>query len=388
MRGIFAEWSKNCGTRTAMSDIPRYHGDIVRYRCQCSECSVAPESTAETPRMIDIARQAGVSRMAVSAVLMGTGEGRVRVAAETAERIRRIASELGYRPNLAARQLSGQRSDVIALVAHDSRNFLTQRALSRLHEVAETAGLRVMMVQGHRGLEPIRQLVRDLRSGWIGGLVYLAHENEAQWSDVGELLRHQPHTVCAVGDLQLPGVASVISDVASGAQAAMMHLADHGRSRPVFVTEERTTRSMQCRITALLEAARGRMTFDEPQIIVETKDWNVASPEDYPRFDALVRRLLLELRADSILCDTDFTAVGILRALRRFGVRVPLDVAVIGWGDLQFAALYDPPVTTVSYELTTVLSRVLAQLNGKVGSASSTETVAMRLIPRESTHLC
>lgn len=346
---------------------------------------VPSKSTAETPRMIDIARQAGVSRMAVSAVLMGTGEGRVRVAAETAERIRRIADELGYRPNLAARQLSGQRSDVIALVAHSSGNFLTQRALSRLHEVAELAGLRVMMVHGNRGLEPIRQLVRDLRSGWIGGLVYLAHENDEQWPEVGKLLRHQPHMVTAVGDLQMNGVASVISDVASGAEATMTHLADHGRSRPVFVTEDRNTHAMQTRIAALLQAARARMTFDEQHIVVETKNWDASNPDDYPRFDALIRRVLLELRADSILCDTDFTAVGVLRALRRFGVRVPLDVAVIGWGDLQFAALYDPPITTVSYELTTVLSRVLARLSDKAVPATSSEKVPMRLIMREST---
>lgn len=344
-----------------------------------------PHSTTETPRMIDIAREAGVSRMAVSAVLMGTGDGRVRVAAETAERIRQIAQKLGYRPNHAARQLSGQRSGVIALVAESPLNFLTQRALSRLHEVAEEAGLRVLMVHGHRGLEPIRQVVRDLRSGWIDGLVYLAHENDTQWPEVADLLRHQPQMVTAVGDLQAEGVSAVISDVASGARAAMLHFADRGRSRPVFVTEECSTRATQSRIAALFESANDGMTFDERHIVMETKDWNVSSPTDYPRFDALVRRLLLDMQADSILCDTDFTAVGVLRALRRFGVRVPHDVAVVGWGDLQFAALYDPPVTTVSYELTTVLSRVLARLDENAPPTSYAESIPMRLVVREST---
>ncbi len=98
----------------------------------------------EPLRMVDIAQKAGVSRMAVSAVLMGTGNGRVRVSTETAERIRKIADDLGYRPNRAAQQLAGRGSGIVAVVANDCRNFLTQRALAWLHEAAQQDGLRVM----------------------------------------------------------------------------------------------------------------------------------------------------------------------------------------------------------------------------------------------------
>lgn len=334
-----------------------------------------------TPRMIDVAREAGVSRMAVSAVLMGTGAGRVRVAAPTAERIRAIAAQMGYRPNQAARQLSGRGSGVIALVAHDSRNYLTQGALSRLHETADSADLRVMVVHGRRGFEPVRQLARDLRSGWIDGLVYLAHENESQWAAVRELFRGLPHTVIAVGDLHADGVASVVSDVASGAHATMLHVLNQGRRRPVFVTEERSGIAIQTRIAALQDAARGRITFGEEQIVVATKHWDVTSPDQDSRFDGLARQLVADCQADAILCDTDFTAAGLLPALRRLGCRVPDDVAVVGWGDLQFAGLFDPRITTVSYDMSALLARVVERLTG---SSTESESVPMRLIVRAS----
>ena len=101
-------------------------------------------SSRRPVRMVDIAERAGVSRMAVSAVLMGTGNGRIGVSVKTAERIRQIADELGYRPNAAARQLAGKRSGVIAVVAHEWRDFIAQRVLAWLHECAERQGFRIL----------------------------------------------------------------------------------------------------------------------------------------------------------------------------------------------------------------------------------------------------
>ncbi len=69
-----------------------------------------------------------------------------------------------------------------------------------------------------------------------------------------------------------------------------------------------------------------------------------------------------DLGADAVLCDTDFTAVALCRAFRRLGLRIAEAVSVIGWGDLQMAAMFDPPLTTVSLELPTLLRRVVARL--------------------------
>lgn len=338
--------------------------------------------------MKDIAAMAGVSRMAVSAVLMGTGEGRVRVAPETAERIRRIASDLGYRPNLAAQQLAGHRSGMIAVVANNWKNFLTQRALAWLHEAAEPAGLRMLASYGQHGVEPVARLVRDVNTGWIDGLVYLAHENESQWSEVSELIRGVPRAVVAIGDLRSSGVSAVVSEVSTGARASIAHLADHGRSRPVFVTEENQSIAIRTRIAEYVDVAEQRgLHFTPSQIVIETCGWIVSDPAYYPKFDELARLLVVDERADCILCDTDFTAVGLLRAFRRLGIRVPDDVAVVGWGDLQFAALFDPPLTTVSHELPELLARVVSRLTcgGVSAQESVLELIPTRLIMREST---
>lgn len=345
-------------------------------------------SSRRPVRMVDIAERAGVSRMAVSAVLMGTGNGRIGVSVKTAERIRQIADELGYRPNAAARQLAGKRSGVIAVVAHEWRNFLAQRVLAWLHECAERQGFRILTTRAPEGLQPIEQLMRDVRAGWVDGIVYLAHENESQWPAVATLLKQHPTALTFGGDLQIPGVTSVVSDVASGARASMLHLRDRGRTNPVFITEELTSKAVQSRIAAYQTAAEeSGMHFAPSRIIQETRGWLVSDPAYYAHFDELARTVTSQLHADSLLCDTDFTAVGMLRAFRRLGIRVPDDIAVVGWGDLQFAAVFDPGITTVTHQLPELLNQVVTRFHRQLESpdqAGAVDFVETKLVIRET----
>ena len=337
--------------------------------------------------MVDIARKAGVSRMAVSAVLMGTGNGRVRVSTQTAERIRAIADEHGFRPNPAAQQLAGRSSGIIAVVANNWQNYLTQHALAWLHDAAIQAGTRVMAQFCPEETTPIRSLLRDVRAGWVEGIVYLAYENEHQWPEVVELFRSVPSAVVAIGDVRDPDVSSVISDSGTGARASMAHLRAQGRSRPVFVTEEVDSAAFTQRRDAYRAAAAELgLEFDDSRILVETKGWRLSDPSYYDRFDTLARRIVDGLGADSLLCDTDFNACGLIRAFRRIGVRVPQQISVIGWGNLQFSGLLDPPLTTVSLELSTLLTRAVDRLRRakERPSQESIERVETRLIVRES----
>ncbi len=326
--------------------------------------------------------------MAVSAVLMGTGNGRIGVSPQTAERIRQIATELGYRPNAAAQQLAGKRSGVIAVVAHDWKNFLAQRVLTWLHEAAEKQGFRILATRAIDSLEPIAQLLRDAGSGWVDGVVYLAHENEPQWAAVADLLRQMSNVVTVVGDLRIPGVTGVISDVTSGARASIAHLQSRGRKHPILITEELETPSIQARIEAYRQAAvECGVQFDLQDVHQETRGWMISHPEDYPRFEKLARTIISEWHADSVLCDTDFTAVGLLRAFRSLGVRVPDEISIVGWGDLQFAAVFDPRITTVTHQLSELMNHVVTKLHRQIETGEGVgeiELVETNLVIRET----
>jgi DNA-binding LacI/PurR family transcriptional regulator len=346
-------------------------------------------STAKAPRMIDIARRAGVSRMAVSAVLMGTGQGRIAVSPETAERIRDIARELDYRPNRAAQMLASRRSNVIALVANDFKNHLTQGALAWLHEVAEEHGYRVLTATSSGDdVNSLQHLLRDVRSGWVGGLVYLAYQNEPQWPAIAEILSETPNTVVALSDIGASGVPSVVADVAAGAAESVRHLAARGKRRLLLATEEDETPAIRARIDAYEATARAcGVRFKRSEMIVDTKGWIIGDPRYLPRFIELAERIRGR-KVDAVVCDNDFMAATLVRAFRRIGVSTPEEIAVVGWGDLPFAKATDPMLTTVSYRLSEVLGRAMDRLEermeGKRPAEAGVEFVPPQLVVRES----
>lgn len=338
--------------------------------------------------MIDVAHRAGVSRMAVSAVLMGTGRGRIRVSPATATRIRAAAEEIGYRPNRAAQQLAGKRSGVVAVIARDWQNFLTQKALAWMQTFAEANELRVLAVRSYPETDAIYRTLEEHRSGWIDGIVYLAHENESQWPELKDRLPGQANFVTAIGSLSIEGVPCFTNNVEFGAVASLKHLHRRGCRNPVFVTEQLETGAIPARRDAYFQAACDlEMNFGNERVVVATRDWLVNDPSFYPHFDELARELITDRQADAILCDTDFTAAGLLKAFRRLGHRVPDDCAVVGWGNLQFSSLTNPALTTVSYDLPTLLEQAMNHLKSRIDQTvlenDSTE-VATELVVRES----
>ncbi|GAA4435917.1 LacI family DNA-binding transcriptional regulator [Bremerella cremea] len=317
-------------------------------------------------RMKDVAEMAGVSRMAASAVLMGTGNGRIRVSEETAEAIRKAAKELGYRPNIAAQQLAGKKSNVLAVVVRETRNFLTQKVIAELQSQAEGHGLRLLTAGSYPALDGLERLVQDLDAGWVDGVMYLAHENDDQWDDVQKLLGGRQNVLTVLEDVGGSDVCRVISDVRTGAFETIEHLVSSGRKKVTLLTEQRETLSILDRIQAYRDAlAEHNMELTEEQIVVDTKGWLVNDPTTYPRFDEIVERLVKKVGGDVILCDTDFNAVAVCRSLRRLNISVPDEVAVVGWHDLQFSSLLDPPLTTVAHDLPGLLKAAISVIQSE-----------------------
>lgn len=324
--------------------------------------------------------------MAASAVLMGTGNGHIRVSEATAQAIRDAADELGYRPNLAAQQLAGKRSGVVALVVRDVRNFLTQKVLAELHHEAEENGLRLLTVGSYPGLEALERVLQDAEAGWVDGVIYLAHENESQWQRLKSFAMEGVRVVSILGDLESSGIVRVASDVHPGAMASVEHLVTSGRRRIVLLTEQTESPEIRQRIQSYTEAMQSHgLEFGSKQIVVATKGWFLSDPATYPLFDDLARRIVSDMKAEAVLCDSDFTAAGLTRAVRRLGMACPADVAIIGWGDLQFAALFDPPLTTVANDLPALVKQSLAIIQADQHDLTTRISIPTSLLIRETT---
>jgi len=336
-------------------------------------------------RMIDIARQANVSRTAVTHVLTGAGRGKVGgVSKAKADEIRRIAAELGYVPNLAAQQLAGKRSAIVGAIASQWWSTET-RFFTVLQQACAARGLDILAVQANNQTEAVERFVETSLGRGVEAVIVLAFVHDALWTQAAEALARFPRVISVVVDPEIPGSRAVETDIAGGMRLAVEHLHRHNRRKIVLVLEDLDSKMNCLRHRAFQEtlADLGRAAAPE-QVCLATKGW---SEGDYPEFQVLGGELLRR-GADAILADSDFSAAFLCKALQERGLRVPEDVAVVGWGNEIVSRWCNPRLTTVSYEFEAIVETCLDMLGRWFENAAEDQLrstiIPMKLIIRES----
>ena len=286
------------------------------------------------PTLDDLAVLSGCSRSTVSRVINGGP-----VSAETRRRVMAVLEETNYRPNMAARTLASGRSGVVGVVMHVDPPILFQdryfaELLQGMSDSLSEQAVGMMLWLGHVSRE--ETLERVLSMGLIDGVIVTAHDRDDPLVD-GLLASSLPTVL--IGHRQADRRASYVDvDHAHAAEVVTGHLVSIGRRRIGHVTGRTGTVAGEDRLNGYRRAmARAGLPVDG--LVVEG-DFNRAS-------GALAAGPLLDRGVDAIFCANDEMAEGALETIRGRGLRVPDDVALAGFDDLDFAAHLDPPLTTV-----------------------------------------
>ena len=282
----------------------------------------------------DVASLSGVSRATVSRVINGGP-----VAERTRRQVLAVLEETGFRPNAAARTLASGRSGVVGVVLHvDPHQLFSDRYFSQLlqgiTDVLAENGTGMMLWLGNRSKE--ETLHRILGMSLLEGVIVTAHNLEDRLVD-GLLASRRPTVL--VGHRSADRTASYVDiDNRAASDILTAHLVSSGRRRIGHVSGARGTSAAEERITGYLQALR-RAGLAGEDLVVDgdyTEEAGAAGTVQ-----------LLERGVDAVFCANDLAARGALGVLRERGLRVPEDVALAGFDDLDFAAHLDPPLTTV-----------------------------------------
>jgi DNA-binding LacI/PurR family transcriptional regulator len=280
---------------------------------------------------VDVARHAGVSQSTVSLVFSGKGRGRVSEA--TAERVRRSARELGYRPNVAAQALRLGASRAVALLVPDITNPFFSRVLRGAQRAAQAAGYTVVLVDTANDRRWEAQSFEALRAGPVDG--YLLFEVSAPEG----LAPDQPVVLM---EAEAPRRPSVRFDAEGGAAAAFRHLLELGHRRIAHLAA-----SFDAPAFHLRDESRRRV-LGEAGIDPDAQPRALTAIGIDDARDAAGP--LLDERPTAVFCDDDIIAAGLYLAVRERGLRIPGDLSVIGFDDMDFARVLDPPLTTVALD--------------------------------------
>jgi DNA-binding LacI/PurR family transcriptional regulator len=326
-----------------------------------------------------VAARAGVSVKTVSNVVNGYAH----ITDATRARVQQAIDELHYRPNLAARNLRRGRSNVIALALPElDLPYFAELARSVIKS-AEEIGWTVLIDQTD-GLVDREQLVLDgIRGHLIDGLIFSPITLGAD-----DLERRRDTTpLVLLGERVYDGPADHVSiDNVAAAQVATGHLIQLGRRRIAAIGDQPqpTSQTAHLRLRGYLKALADA---DLPA----PEQWRCPVDRNHRADGAAAMRRLLDLPdpPDAVFCFNDLLALGALRALQERGVRVPEDVAVVGWDDVEDGRYSTPTLTTISPDKQQIASLAVEfladQLRSERRDAPREVTADFGLAVREST---
>ncbi|MGW2226698.1 LacI family DNA-binding transcriptional regulator [Streptomyces formicae] len=291
------------------------------------------ESGGARPTSRDVARAAGVSQATVSLVLGDKWRG--RVAEPTAERVRLAARELGYRPNLAARNLRLGRTRTALLVVPELTNEFFAHVYTGVARVAARHGFGVVLYPSPDGIGPARDPFASARAS-LDGVLASSMASDALATIRGDDLPLVMLDSDPAGSL---GAATVNLDLADGMRQVTEHLLALGHRDFLHLAADVDSWTFDVRADALARGLRG----------ADTVVRRVAAPLNVEGARVVAEAALAAPgpRPTAVVCDDDFLSAGVCKAARRLGLRVPEDVSVTGFDDLTLATAVEPELTTV-----------------------------------------
>lgn len=312
----------------------------------------------------------GVSTATVSRAFSSRG----RISEKTREMIIKRAAEVGYHANIHASSLSRRRSNTVALfypsIGHSVPDYFMTEILLGINEtLAEYR--KMLQIHPFSERSDINIYREYILSGGLAGVIIVAGAKGSR--ELVNIARAADVPYIVIGHMSGESTRAVVFDNEYGAYQAGIYFSEKGRCCPVYVGGHLDRRKKAGFRRGLGEHA-DRLFFT---------DGGNCFADGERAFDYIMRNYPT---ADCVLCANDVLAIGLIRAAASSGVKVPEDIAVIGFDNINISKYYLPALTTVSLNLYQIGESAVKQLEKllKEGELSRNKTVNCELIIRET----
>ncbi len=293
----------------------------------------------------------------------------------TRERVRAAAKQFNYQPSMVARMLQGKRSQTIGVLLPELGEGYHSQVLSGAADVFMREGYFFFTAHHRHRKDLVDEYPRLLSQRGVDGLLAIdTHMESAPGTP----------TVTVGSHKALAGITNIVLDHERAAEMALGHLVRNGHRKIVFMRGASFSSDSDSRWQATVGVAQLLgVEIRESHTIRLEKDINTPAL-GYP---AMAQLLMRHRDFTAVLCFNDITAIGCIRALHDADLRVPEDVSVVGFDDIQSASFYVPSLTTIRQPLAlmgaTAASLLLRKIRGE--HTEAVVKIDPELVPREST---
>ena len=289
----------------------------------------------------DVAKEAGISYQTVSRVINNKGE----VSSEVRTRVQVAIKKLGYRPSAIARSMVKGYTNTLGCIAPNLVDYTFACLVEGAKVEARQRGYLLLAASAEQESEVMTLCDELLHSGRVDGLLAINPYSDGRHSCFEQLITQGAAVVYFGVGPRDDGVPSVRLDDENGAYQATHHLISLGHQHITMIAGPANEDCVQCRNKGFARALQ-EVGLTPPPDGVLAGDWSATSG-----YQAMQRWLESETSFSALFAQNDRMAVGAIKAAREHGVRVPQDLAVVGFDDMPLASYFDPPLTTIHQDV-------------------------------------
>ena len=268
---------------------------------------------------------------------------------ETKNRIFAAVNKYKYRPNFFARSLRAQRSFTIGVIVPEVSDGYSASVMSGIEDYLLQEGYFYFVASHRHRTDLIDEYPRMFLERSVDGLIAV----DTPWT-----LSLSVPVVTVSGHNQVEGVTNVVLDHEHAAEVALNHLCQLGHKHIAFIKGQEFSSDTEVRWANIEKVARKMGLNVSPLLVAQLQG---DSPTPQPGYQATKKLLAARKLFTALFAFNDISAMGAIRALREAGLRVPDDVSVIGFDDIQSAAYQSPALTTVRQPLRE-MGRIAAEI--------------------------
>ncbi len=286
----------------------------------------------------DIARELGISPSTVSRALKDHPD----ISVKTKKAVNELAEKLNYQPNIVALNLRQRKTNTIGVIIPELVHFFFSTVISGIESVAYEAGYSVILAQSNESYEREKTDIKALFNSRVDGMLLSISRETTNYDHIESILSKGVPIVFYDRMYANPNTSKVIVDDYVGAKEAVSHLIEQGCKRIAHLEATPGISISEDRKRGYFDALKENNIPIKDNLIIECPN---ASLEEAKK--ATKKLLSLTPIPDAIFANNDMLAMGAMMAVKEKGLRIPEDVALMGFSNWFFSQLMDPPLSSV-----------------------------------------
>ena len=263
------------------------------------------------------------------------------ISSKTREKVKKYAKQNNYVPNIFAKGFRAHKTNIIGVIVPDISHYFTATLLKGIIREAERTGHKVIISESANDVKKQTELLKTMNQFGVDGILLSLARKTKNVDSILNMLEHLPLVLFDKVSTKVPCTQVVIDDE-DAAFRAVEHLINTGKKRIALIKETENSSTSEKRYLGYLRALKKYNLEVDENIILSTEDISMLQGK---RLATLL--LSLKKRPDAVFAITDDAAIGVIKTLNKNNIKIPKEMAVVGFSNSNNSIIIEPKLTTI-----------------------------------------